>query len=160
MAQSAANRKNEKAALLEAYFKKEGLDIFQKRALHDANDAVLFLAALPAGTHRLMVAIVTDSTVYTSVRVQLGSRIPHMPGEDRFLEFIRKLNAEHALFKYILNETGTLYLDVCLPATPEHFDPEMVRTMMNLLVYHLKDTYDEVLKWLDRPGDADEEING
>lgn len=153
-------RKNEKAPKLDAYFKKEGLDIFHKSALNDAADTILFLSAIPAGTHRLLCAIITDCTVYTVVRCQLGSRIPHMPGEDRFLEFIRRLNAEHALFKYAMNETGTVYLDVCLPASAEHFDPEMVRTTMNLLVYHLKDTYDEMLKWLDKAGDADSDISG
>ena len=147
-------QENKKAPLLDAYFEKEGLNFFQKQAISGDDRAVVYLTALPAGTHRLMAAIITDNSVYTVIRCQLGSRTPRM-GDAAFWEYLRKLNAAHAFFKYAANEDGSLVLDICLPAGDGHFDPAIVRTAMNLLVFHLRDTYADLLKWLDKPGDIE-----
>jgi len=152
------SRKNENAPILERYFKKENLNFFHKRILGGEADTVLFITALPAGQYRLLTAVITDNSIYTIVRCRLGNRIPQLPGYDRYLEFLRGLNAAHAFFKYASNEDGDLYLDVCLPAAPAHFDPEMIRTTLNLLVFHLQDTYTEILKWIDKPGDAENDL--
>lgn len=35
----------------------------------------------------------------------------------------------------------------------------MIRTAMNLLVYHLGEEYARILPWLDEAGDAEKELN-
>lgn len=147
------DKPNKKAPMLDAYFEKEGLNFFQKREVPGPDHTVVHLTALPTGKHRLMAAIITDNSVYTVIRCELGKRTPRM-GDASFWEYLRRTNAAHAFFKYAVNGDGTLFLDVCLPAADDHFDPAMVRTAMNLIVFHLQDTYEDVLKWLDAPGDA------
>ena len=146
------DKPNKKAPMLDAYFKKEGLDFFQRKDVPGSDHAVVHLTALPAGSHRLMAAVITDNSIYTVIRCQLGTRTPRM-GDASFYEYLRKLNAQHAFFKYAINEDGALFLDVCLPASDDHFDPAMIRTTLNLIVFHLKDTYSALLPWLDKTGD-------
>lgn len=153
------SRTNENARRFEAYLEQEGLRFFHKREIHDEADTIVYITALPAGAYRLLTAVITDNSIYTVVRCHLGSRAVSSPNAGAFLEFLRAQNAAHAFFKYAQNQDGDLYLDVCLPASPRHFDPEMIRTTLNLLVCHLQDTYAALLRWLDKPGDANTEIN-
>lgn len=152
-------RKNQVAGKLALYFQREGLDYFHRREIRDEEDTILFLTALPAGPHRLLCAIITDASVYTIVRVSLGKRNPNHAEAPDFLEFLRKLNANHAFFKYAINQDGGLFLDVCVPAVPKYFDPNIIRTTMNLIVYHLGEEYESIAKWLDVVGDANAEVN-
>ncbi len=145
---------NPKAAALDAYFQKEGLTFFQKHEIGDDVDTVSFVTALPIGPYRLLTGVITDTSIFTVIRVGVGKRFTNFPGNDCFLDFLRKQNANHALFKYTQAESGEVYLDVCLPAASAHFDPQIIRTMLNLLVMHLEEVYPEFLKWLTAPGSA------
>lgn len=152
--------KNQKTRMLDAYFAQEKLNFFHKRALGNDTDTVIYITAIPAGDYRLLAAVITDNSIYTIVRCHLGDRTPGAADEADFLEFLRSLNARHAFFKYAMNADGGLYLDVCLAARDDHFDPAMIRMTLNLLVYHMQETYPEIVKWLAKPGDAEKELNG
>lgn len=160
MADAIPFRKNEKEKLFDAYLAKENLNFFHKRALHNESDTVIYITAIPAGDYRLLCAVMTDNSIYTIVRCHLGDRVPSAADEPAFLEFLRSLNARHAFFKYAMNEEGGLYLDVCLSARDDHFDPAMIRMTLNLIVYHMQETYPSIVTWLARPGDAEKELNG
>lgn len=155
----ADTRKNNKAPLLDAYFEKEGLHFFQKRPLGDGEDTAVYLTAIPAAGHRLLTAVLTDSSIYANIRCHLGRRAWGKADDGAYLEFLRKLNAAHAFFKYAANQQGGLYVDICIPARDDHFEPAMIRTAMNLLVYHLGEEYASILPWLDEAGDAEKELN-
>ena len=155
----ADTRKNNKAPLLDAYFEKEGLHFFQKRPLGDGEDTAVYFTAIPAAGHRLLTAVLTDSSIYANIRCHLGGRAWGKADDGAYLEFLRKLNAAHAFFKYAANQQGGLYVDICIPARDDHFEPAMIRTAMNLLVYHLGEEYARILPWLDEAGDAEKELN-
>ena len=139
---------NPKAKILEAYFQKEGLTFFQKHEIGDEADTVSFITSLPVGEARLLTGVITDTSIFTTVRVELGIRRNDPFTKNNFLDFLRHQNAAHALFKYAWTEEGKIYLDVCLPAEDDRFDPEMVRATLNLLVYHLSEDYPAFLPWL------------
>lgn len=160
MAESIPFRKNTKEERFDAYLAQEHLHFFHKRAVRGEADMVVYVTALPVGTYRLLAAVITDNSIYTTVRCHLGDRQPGAADEKEFLEFLRSLNAHHAFFKYAMNEEGGLYADICLPARDDHFDPAMVRMTLNLLVYHLGESYKDIVKWLSVPGDAERELNG
>ena len=139
---------NPKAKILDEYFQKEHLTFFRKHEIGDEADTVSFVTALPVGDARLLTGVITDTSIFTVVRVELGTRKPDPFTKDSFLDFLRRQNAAHALFKYAWNENGKIYLDVCLPAENDKFDPQMIRTTLNLLGYHLGEVYSEFLKWI------------
>ncbi len=148
--------RNKKADLFEKYMKDNDLNFFQRRDVHDQKDTVVFITAVPAGdSHRLVAAVLTDNSMYTVVRIHLGIA-PVGPAHQTFLAFIGKLNATHSIFKYTLTEDNNAFLDICITSRPDFFDPEVVRTSLNLIVYHLQETYEDIARRLAKPGDASE----
>lgn len=146
-------KKNLKADAFESYLKKEGLNFFRRQDAHDSYDTVVFMTALPAGKHRLVCAVITDNSMYTLIRVHLGTA-PKGPARKTFVPFLNKLNREHAIVKYTIGSDDNVFLDVCVTSTNEHFDPETVRDTLNVLVFHLGECYEDVARRLDKPGDA------
>lgn len=144
--------KNLKADILAAYFAKEGLNFFRRQDAHDSYDTSVFMTALPAGNHKLVCAIITNNSMYTLLRVHLGTA-PKGPARKTFVPFLNKLNGEHAIVKYIIDSDDNVFLDVCITSVPAKFDPEVVRTTLNLLVFHLGECYEDVARRLDKPGD-------
>lgn len=145
--------KNKKAGIFEAYMKTNELSYFKRRDVHDGMDTVAFITALPAGgNHRLVAAVLTNNSMYSLLRVHLGLA-PAGPEREKFLEFIRRLNMTQSVFKYLVEDDNNAFLDVCITTRPDHFEPEVIRTTLNLIIYHMKDHYDEIARHLAKPGD-------
>ena len=99
-------KKNLKADAFESYLKKEGLNFFRRQDAHDSYDTVVFMTALPAGKHRLVCAVITDNSMYTLIRIHLGTA-PKGPARKTFVPFLNKLNGEHASSSIWVNATKT-----------------------------------------------------
>lgn len=144
--QEAAKRKNLKAEKLQAYFDANKLNFFQKQELHDETDTVLFRSAVEVEGQRLPVGIITDNTIYTIIRTQVGTGLVKDANKAAFLEYLNTLNRNYKVFKYIAAEDGDVYLDACIPTSQEGFEPEMVRIVLDVIVDHLQENYKEVMK--------------
>ena len=59
--------------------------------------------------------------------------------------------------KYSIASDENVFLDVTFTTRPENFDPATIRTTMDIVVYQLSQTYDDIARRLDKPGD---ETNG
>ncbi|MFR6111607.1 MAG: hypothetical protein ACLUIQ_09895, partial [Dialister invisus] len=95
--------KNVKAGIFEKYMKDNDLNFFQRRDTHDEKDSVAFITAIPAGSHRLVAAVITDNSMYTLLRIHLGVA-PAGPARKTFIRFLEQLNAAHSIFKYSIAE--------------------------------------------------------
>lgn len=150
-------RKNLKADILDQYFKREGLNFFRRINARDTRDdpfdTVVFLTALPAGKHhKVACTVATDNSMYVLIRVHLGTA-PKGPARKTFIDFLNNLNARYAIGKYSINEDENVFLDICITARSENFDPYVVRTCLDLLVFHMGECYDDVARRLDKTGD-------
>lgn len=149
--------KNVKADMFEKYMKDEGLNFFRRQETHDSYDTIVFMTAIPAGKHhKLVAAVITDNSMYTLLRIHLGTA-PKGPARKTFLAFLNDLNAHHAIVKYSISSDENVFLDVTFTTRPENFDPATIRTTMDIVVYQLSQTYDDIARRLDKPGD---ETNG
>ena len=145
--------KNLKADIFENYMKKENLNFFQRRDTHDHMDTVAFITAVPGGDkHRLVAAVLTNNSMYTVLRVHLGLA-PAGPAYKTFLDFLNKYNREHSFFKYIVTEDKNAFLDVCITSRPDRLDCEVIRTTLNLIIYHLKENYEDIARRLYKTSD-------
>ena len=145
--------KNRKADLFEKYMKKEGLNFFRRQNSHDSYDTVVFMTAIPAGEHhKLVAAVITDNSMYTLLRVHLGTA-PKGPARKTFLAFLNDLNAHHAILKYTISSDENVFLDVTFTSRLENFDAEVIRTTLDIVVYQLSQSYDDIARRLDKPGD-------
>ena len=103
--------------------KKEGLNFFRRQETHDSYDTIVFMTAIPAGKHhKLVAAVITDNSMYTLLRVHLGTA-PKGPARKTFMAFLNDLNAHHAILKYSIDSDENVFLDVTFTTRPENFDP-------------------------------------
>lgn len=145
--------RNMKADTFEKYMKDNDLNFFRRRDVHDQKDSVAFITAIPAGSHRLVAAVITDNSMYTLLRIHLGVA-PTGPARKTFIRFLGQLNDAHSIFKYTIAEDDNTFLDICVTTRPGSFDPEVIRTSLNLIIFHLKDNYEDIARRLSKPGDA------
>lgn len=139
-------RVNLKAQKFEQYTKANKLDYFVKNPVHDEADTVVFQSQIQVEGQRIPMGIITDSTIYTIIRVQVGSGLVKESNKNEFLEYLNALNRSYKVFKYVAADDGSVFLDACLPSTNESFNPEIVRVVLDVVVDHLNSEYKNIMK--------------
>ena len=139
-------RVNLKAQKFEAYTKANKMDFFVKNEVKDDADTILFQSQLKVKEQIIPLGIITDNTIYTIIRVQVGSKLVREDNKIQLLEYLNQLNRSYKVFKYVAAEDGSIFLDACLPSTNESFDAEIVRVILDVIVDHLGLEYSNIMK--------------
>lgn len=139
-------RVNLKAQKFEAYTKANKMDFFVKNEMKDDADTVVFQSNLKVEGQTIPLGIITDNTIYTIIRVQIGSQLLKDENKLALLEYLNQLNRSYKVFKYVAAEDGSIFLDACLPSTNESFDAEIVRVILDVIVDHLNNEYKNIMK--------------
>ncbi len=142
----ADERKNLKAVKFEEYTQKNNLNFFVKNEVHDEADTVVFQSQLKVEGQTVPVGIITDNTIYTIIRVQVGAGLVKKENSAKVLDYLNQLNRSYKVFKYVASEDGGIFLDACLPSTNESFDAEIVRVVLDVVVDHLNSEYKNIMK--------------
>ncbi len=142
----ADERKNLKAAKFEAYTKANKLDFFVKNEMHDDADTVVFQSNIKVEGQVVPLGIITDNTIYTIIRVQVGAGLVKPENSARVEEYLNHLNRSYKVFKYVASDDGGIFLDACLPSSNESFDAEIVRVVLDVVVDHLNSEYKNIMK--------------
>jgi hypothetical protein len=136
---------NRKADAFSRYLKENNLAYFERRDLNDENHTVSFLTNIPAAGRRLTGAVLIDSSIYTFIRIRLGTVDPGDVSYASFLQFINGINAHHVSFKLDCSPKGEVFLDICVAASDDSFDPLTVHMALNVAVYFLSKEYIHIL---------------
>ena len=139
-------RVNLKAKKFEAYIQKNNMNFFNKNEVHDEADTVVFQSNIKVEGQTIPMGIITDNTIYTIIRVQVGSQLVKDSNKAKFLEYLNTLNRSYKVFKYVAADDGSIFLDCCLPSTNDSFDPEIVRVVLDVVVDHLNSEYKNIMK--------------
>jgi hypothetical protein len=139
-------RENLKAKKFEKYITDNNMNFFVKKEMKDEAETIVFQSNIKVEGQTIPMGIITDNTIYTIIRVQVGSQLVKDSNKNRFLEYINKLNRSYKVFKYVVAEDGSLFLDCCLPSTNDSFDPEIVRVVLDVVVDHLNTEYKNIMK--------------
>ena len=139
-------RVNLKAQKFEAYTQANKMDFFVKNEMKDDADTVVFQSNLKVEGQTIPLGIITDNTIYTIIRVQIGSQLLKDENKLALLEYLNQLNRSYKVFKYVAAEDGSIFLDACLPSTNESFDAEIVRVILHVIVDHLNNEYKNIMK--------------
>ena len=139
-------RVNLKAAKFQKYLDDNKLTFFRRDASNDEADTIVFQSNIQVEGQTLPVIIITDSTIYTIIRVQVGAGLVKEDNHVKFGEYLNGLNRSYKVFKYVVAENGAVFLDACLPSTNESFDPEVVRVVLDVIVDHLNQEYKNIMK--------------
>lgn len=128
------------------FLAKNKIECFQKEEIKDELNTTVFRTFLEIEGQNLPMAIVTDNSIYTNIRVQIIAKIIKEKKSKEILNFINKLNREYKAFKYYVSEDGDLCLDTCIVAIDEGFNPETVYTVINVILEHLTEYYSTFMK--------------
>lgn len=139
-------RVNLKAAKFEQYTTANNMNFFNKNELKDDADTVVFQSNIKVEGQTIPVGIITDNTIYTIIRVQVGAGLVKDNNKDKFHEYLNNLNRSYKVFKYVAADDGSVFLDACLPSTNESFDAEVVRVVLDVIVDHLNTEYKNIMK--------------
>ncbi|MDY6084318.1 MAG: histidine kinase [Dialister sp.] len=139
-------RVNLKADKFEKYLNDRDMKFFEKSAARDETETVLFRSNLNIDNQKLPVVVITDNTIYTIIRVQVGTGLVSVDNKERMSEYLNEMNRSYKVFKYVYAEDGTIFLDCCLPSTNESFDPEVVRVVLDVVVDHLNTEFKVLMK--------------
>lgn len=145
-------RINLKAQKFEKYTQDHQLNFFNKvevkndKGERDAAETTVFQSNIRVEGQTIPVGIITDNTIYTIIRVQVGSGLVKESNKNKFLEYLNTLNRSYKVFKYVAAEDGSVFLDACLPSTNDSFDPEVVKVVLDVIVDHLNNEYKNIMK--------------
>ena len=116
------------------------------RCKRESMDTVVFQSNIKVEGQTIPMGIITDNTIYTIIRVQVGSQLVKDSNKAKFLEYLNTLNRSYKVFKYVAADDGSIFLDCCLPSTNDSFDPEIVRVVLDVVVDHLNSEYKNIMK--------------
>ena len=101
-------RVNLKAQKFEAYTQANKMDFFVKNEMKDDADTVVFQSNLKVEGQTIPLGIITDNTIYTIIRVQIGSQLLKDENKLALLEYLNQLNRSYKVFKYVAAEDGSI----------------------------------------------------
>ena len=92
-------RVNLKAQKFEAYTQANKMDFFVKNEMKDDADTVVFQSNLKVEGQTIPLGIITDNSIYTIIRVQIGSQLLKDENKLSLLEYLNQLNRSYKVFK-------------------------------------------------------------
>lgn len=137
---------NQKAESLQAYFAEKKLNFFQVQEMNDELKTVLFRSNIEIQKQTLPTVIVTDDTIWTIIRTQIVAGAVTADKRAAVNEFLNGLNMKYKLFKYYVTDGGDINIDICAPSIPATFDPEMIRSLIQIEVEQLEEIYPQIME--------------
>ena len=138
---------NKKAQLFQEYLQEKNINCFQVQEVpEDALNTVVFRSSIEVEGQQLPTLVITDSSIYTMIRVRVANRALKEGNEEALIKAINKINAQYKIFKYYFAEDGALILDSYLLEKPEELDGDMVYTVLDIIVKHMLAEYKNIMK--------------
>lgn len=138
---------NKKAELFKAFLDERNMTMFQMVEVpNDPLNTVVFRSNIDVEGQRLMTLVILDSSIYGIIRLRVAEGALKASNETALVKAINEINAKYKVFKYYFAEDGALVLDACIPARPDEVDPEMIFTVLDVIVKHLADDYKNIMK--------------
>ena len=138
---------NKKAQIFQEYLQEKNITCFQVQEVpNDELNTVVFRSSIEVEGQQLPTLVITDSSIYTMIRVRVSNAALKESNETELLKAIGKLNSHYKIFKYYFAEDGALILDSYLLEKPEELDGDMVYTVLDIIVKHLLAEYKNIMK--------------
>lgn len=121
-------------------------NVFEAREMEENDHLVLFQSSLEAKKDLYVpMGVFIDDSMFTVVRVAVMLDAVNDENRARVRDFLADMNRLYK-FKHYENEEGDILFDASIPADAEHFDPEAVAIVIDMLWDHLKEQYEELEK--------------
>ena len=142
---------NLKANKFQEFLTTSQINCFEIQEVQDELNSVIFRSRMDVEGQNLPTVIILDDSIYAVVRIQVVAALVKESNRITVMEFINELNRQFKVFKYYIADNGDIYLDSCVVSTPEQFDVDMVRSVIDVLLKHLGEYYKPLMRkiWID-----------
>lgn len=137
---------NQKAEQLQAYFTEKNLNFFQVQEMTDEFKTVVFRSNIEIQKQTLPTVIITDETIWTIIRTQIVAGAVTAEKKGAVNEFLNDLNMKYKVFKFYVTDSGDINIDICAPTIAAKFDPEMIRSLIQIEVEQLTELYPQIME--------------
>ena len=122
-------------------------NVFQAREVEDGGDQVtLFQSSLEVQKDFYVpLGVFIDDSIYTVIRVAVMLDAVNDENRARVRDFLADMNRQYK-FKHYENDDGDILVDASIPSDVEHFDPDTVAIVIDMLWDHLKKQYESIEK--------------
>ena len=122
-------------------------NVFEMREVEDGGDQVtLFQSSLEVKKDFYVpLGVFIDDSIYTVIRVAVMLDAVNDENRARVRDLLADMNRQYK-FKHYENDDGDILVDASIPSDAEHFDPETVAIVIDMLWDHLKEQYAELEK--------------
>ena len=134
---------NQKAEKFAEMLKKLPDDnVFETREIEDdGGHLVLFQSSLEAKKDLFVpLGVFIDDSMFTVVRVAAMLDAVNDGNRAQVRDFLAEMNRLYK-FKHYENDEGDILVDASIPSDAEHFDPETVAIVIDMVWDHLKEQY-------------------
>lgn len=122
-------------------------NVFEMREVEDGGDHVtLFQSSLEVKKDFYVpLGVFIDDSIYTVIRVAVRLDAVNDENRARVRDLLADMNRQYK-FKHYENDDGDILVDASIPSDAEHFDPETVAMVIDMLWDHLKKQYESIEK--------------
>ena len=122
-------------------------NVFEMHEVEDGGDQVtLFQSSLEVKKDFYVpLGVFIDDSIYTVIRVAVMLDAVNDENRARVRDFLADMNRQYK-FKHYENDDGDILVDASIPSDAEHFDPETVAMVIDMLWDHLKKQYESIEK--------------
>ena len=122
-------------------------NVFEMREVEDGGDQVtLFQSSLEVKKDFYVpLGVFIDDSIYTVIRVAVMLDAVNDENRARVRDLLSDMNRQYK-FKHYENDDGDILVDASIPSDAEHFDPETVAMVIDMLWDHLKKQYESIEK--------------
>lgn len=135
-----------KSEKFDKFLEEKEIKCFQREEIKDQLNTVVYRSFMEIEGQNLPIIVITDSSIYTIVRVQVAAKLIKNHNTEEILKYINELNRQFKVFKYFVTDDGDLCLDSCIPADAETFSSEVVYTIIDVILKHLVEYYPIVMR--------------
>ena len=137
---------NKKAEIFNAMLEENKIEAFRTEELEDEFHTVLYRSSMEIQGQYLPTILILDDSIYSMVRVVIAAKVVTKENKAKVEAYLDGLNQHYKVFKYYTTEDGDLILDCCVPSSDEHFDSNLIRTILDVILKHLEESYKETMK--------------
>ena len=122
-------------------------NVFERREVEDGGDHVtLFQSSLEVKKDFYVpLGVFIDDSIYTVIRVAVMLDAVNDENRARVRDLLADMNRQYK-FKHYENDDGDILVDASIPSDAEHFNPETVAIVIDMLWDHLKKQYESIEK--------------
>lgn len=143
---------NTKAEHYNKFLKEKEIKCFQVQEV-ESNEMhpVVFDTAMEISGQNLPTRLVIDDSIYVMLQVRVAATVVKESNRAAVQEHLNKLNETYKVFKYYVDDVGSVFVESCVPATDDGFAPELVQAIVNVVYEHLNEEYPKIMKvvWSD-----------